>query len=781
MKLHYKNLILAFFLLGINFNFAQSGRIDFTREADGMRYSGSVVYKADCYLGNPFIAASFQNAKILSFTYQGRTFTGNQLPGFQFPITVKSGFIDGTFNFRYGINKTIQTRPISNLYLGFELGGKLSNSFVNDQLKFIDEDRVISMLKSDGLTCQNWGNNLGKIVSYTISDVSLDGHKYSLRDAAEKLIRVEQTASEVKTLSQKGEVAFKKGDYRGAVEYYKGAIVLQPDNEALQLRLDELKVYLNQKINSQSQEGEEGQIAQNQGSPSSNSAETKSENNQQSLQQDYQANKLANQRRQIERNNEKMKAYNTAADQVLAGNYRAASYTFANAGMLSETMITSGLYIADEIISGLKADRQQKIKSTTESVKGRLSHLAELDEKVRQFFLSGDYDRYFEEEEKLGLYEESALGEIYWLIDKAKMTQLNKIYREITNRRIERVKLIMNYHTGLLVGSFETLRNKSLINEFNRLNNLDKERIEDSFDRGRDIRYKQQVMAEFGKEKLNRFNRILLHDLQEETYSNMGNRLLNDISLIEFYLSYPYRNDELDKLFSEKFLELDLNEQKSLLRDILDVGNSRVGLIISTRLVGKNPIKDDTKLRLLLGNGDKLNYYMDVSSWFSRKTSPFALYEYLDTQSGYVYGIYSALKDTKANELVKQWIKRDEKITGKSAKELFQERMRCKTVDCIEGNAITAEEFQEIKKDAKEVKFVNKVMRTTNGIIGVNMIWGSYNKDRSKYKKSRKHYKAALKWTNTYLKKYPDNQRLLSAKSTIEKELAELEVLLSKK
>ena len=76
-------------------------------------------------------------------------------------------------------------------------------------------------------------------------------------------------------------------------------------------------------------------------------------------------------------------------------------------------------------------------------------------------------------------------------------------------------------------------RNKSLINEFNRLNNLDKERIEDSFDRGRDIRYKQQVMAEFGKEKLNRFNRILLHDLQEETYSNMGNRLLNDISLIE--------------------------------------------------------------------------------------------------------------------------------------------------------------------------------------------------------------------------------------------------------
>ncbi|MCX2718870.1 hypothetical protein [Lentiprolixibacter aurantiacus] len=498
------------------------------------------------------------------------------------------------------------------------------------------------------------------------------------------------------------------------------------------------------------------------------------QNYQQTPEEINQANQLAIQQEKRQREQREMQAYGVASEQIVAGDFVGASYTFANAGMLEETVVTAGLGAASQIVSGLQAERQENIENRTQRLNASLRRLPEEDEKVRQLFINGKYNEFFTEEKKLRSSEESALSNANWLIDKAKATSLNSVYREISERRADRIRLIMKYQTDTLVKLFKTLKNEKLITEYNNRNEWDKNRIGNYFKRDRDKRFKQQLISEMSKEKLNRFNKILLHDFQEENYQNMDKRLLDNYHLIQFYLSNPYRSDEFDRWFSTKFFELDLDEQRSLLKEILDVRNRTIDL--GGPVTAKKPSKNDSKLRMLLGNGDKLNYYMDVSSWFRKKTTPFALYEYLDRQSSISGGIWSGFKNTRANDLVKQWIKRDEERTGKSANELFQERMLCKTVDCIEGNSLTASEYELLEEKAIENRRVDRVLKS----ISTFQYYGEIYKN-IKPKKSMKNYKNALGLLKPTMKKYPDNEKLIGTKSKIEKEIAELEVLLNKK
>lgn len=464
---------------------------------------------------------------------------------------------------------------------------------------------------------------------------------------------------------------------------------------------------------------------------------------------------------QIARQNESLDRQNEALDaglaQISQGNYQAAAYTFANAGMLEATIVASGAGAITGIIEAAREERMQNIRNKTKYLKSALERLPQQDERVRQLYLKEDYDAFFVAEEKLRLTENSALSNANWLIEKAKSSESNRIYREISERRVERIKLIMKYQTDTLIKSFATLRNAQLIAAYINYNSWDKNRIKNYFKRERDSRYRNQLMSELNREKLRRFNKILLHDFKEENYNNKESRLLDDYHLVQFYLSNPYRGDEFDKWFSNKFFELGSDQQKSILKEILDIRNLTVDLY--GPVTAPKPSKNDAKLRLLLGNGDKLNYYMDVSSWFSKKKSPYPLYEYLDTQSIVATGIWSGYKNTTANALVKQWVKRDEERTGKSAKTLSQERSRCIMIDCRSGEEISKYEFIENKA-------INSAL-SPEGIIGSYRDAGDMFKE-SKPKKAYRFYKIALSNTERMLKEFPNSERLNRIKSNLE-------------
>jgi len=103
--------------------------------------------------------------------------------------------------------------------------------------------------------------------------------------------------------------------------------------------------------------------------------------------------------------------------------------------------------------------------------------------------------------------------------------------------------------------------------------------------------------------------------------------------------------------------------------------------VLSTRCIESWKRVNDSKLLLLLGDGNNLNYYTDIHELMADKKKPFPLYEYLDD---YYLGSWAF---SKANSLVKKWVNRDKKETGMSKKKLFVARKDCKTPQCTEDNS----------------------------------------------------------------------------------------------
>lgn len=228
-------IILGILMLVFNLTYSQTKRSSFSGRVGDANITGTMVYKAMCYLGEPYIATSIQNVKVVSYTYEGKTYYGNQLVGLSFPLSVSSGYLNVATRFRYGINQVINA-PSSNFTINSRINdGSVTDAMMSDRYFGGFDNYLKDFLKNQGIkTCTDWQPGLGGTISITIDGGGIGS---DLRMQIEKAIKSTQSDN----LLNQANARFSAQDYDGAVELYKEVQAIDPGNEEARNRLIEIR------------------------------------------------------------------------------------------------------------------------------------------------------------------------------------------------------------------------------------------------------------------------------------------------------------------------------------------------------------------------------------------------------------------------------------------------------------------------------------------------------------------------------------------------------------
>lgn len=240
-KLIYYSIISFFFTITAT---GQSGvhTQSFSDNYKGASMSGTIKYKAECYLGNPYVSVVVGNVSITSYTYQGRRYSGNDIPGYQFPIRVNKGILQISASFRYGVNSRISAGTGFGVNINSSVSGDLSGKYMDDKFIWNNESSVKEIIKSHGVkNCSdNWGKHLGKILNLSINGTAGldDGVDQKLEEAIKKLIK----NNKAKGLLHSANRQFFNSSYDAAEKLYRDVLKLDYSNQEAKDKLAEISL-----------------------------------------------------------------------------------------------------------------------------------------------------------------------------------------------------------------------------------------------------------------------------------------------------------------------------------------------------------------------------------------------------------------------------------------------------------------------------------------------------------------------------------------------------------
>ncbi len=210
----------------------------FNGNLEGASLSGTIKFRADCYLGNPYVSVVIGNIKITSYTYQGRRYSGSDIPGYVFPVNVKGDYLNIKASFKYGINSVLQTKS-TQISINGSVSGGLSSAYFDDKFNWEDESRVREIIKSHGIkSCSdNWGQKLGNALSISITGGGLGSVNRELENAIKILLK----NNKVDDLLDQANNEFFDLNYDEAERLYNEVRKEDYNNNTAKNRLEEIK------------------------------------------------------------------------------------------------------------------------------------------------------------------------------------------------------------------------------------------------------------------------------------------------------------------------------------------------------------------------------------------------------------------------------------------------------------------------------------------------------------------------------------------------------------
>lgn len=322
------------------------------------------------------------------------------------------------------------------------------------------------------------------------------------------------------------------------------------------------------------------------------------------------------------------------------------------------------------IVNDIQQARIRNVATKNRYISEYLSEMIPLDKECADLHASGNYEAFLIREKELRKYENYAIDDLNWLIEKEGDSNYKNLKYEIVTNQKKRIKLVLEHNTNELLKNQKSLRDIDFIREFEHLQA--KEIIEftgklatsDGFynyfeDYNENRRFFYDWVKYLDIERQERTRRIL--------EANKTDPILSPLWEVILYLINNYNDPYYDIRTVEEFLKQSKNNKWSMLIWTLQkLGKKEIWYDNNTRL---KYIYDDTKLKLLLGDGTEPIYYYDVSPIVKKQKST-PLYKFLNDRD---WNYVTNYKDTEANRLVKQWVKRDEKLTGKKASHLFED------------------------------------------------------------------------------------------------------------
>lgn len=323
-----------------------------------------------------------------------------------------------------------------------------------------------------------------------------------------------------------------------------------------------------------------------------------------------------------------------------------------------EGMQTAANQLVDVGVSIVNDIQQARVRNVAEKnryIREYLSEMIPLDKECADLYANNNYGAFLIKEKELRKYENYVIDHLNWLIDKEGDSNYKNLKNEVSSNQRKRLKLILEYNTNLLLTISKKTKNNEFILKFHNfyINEI-KDFISELSDEngfyyspeGGYQTYRSWV--DFIEEERKVRTRKILE-------LNKTNNFLTPVYEVILYVFSNYYDSYYDNKVFNIFLKANKADKKRILY-----------YAVNTRHMVDFDEHEDRQLRLLLGDGSEQVYYYTIEVQTKRKTEKIPLYQYLNDAD-------NDFKKTTANKLVKEWIKRDEKLSGKKAKEIYEE------------------------------------------------------------------------------------------------------------
>lgn len=135
-------------------------------------YDATITYGADCYQIYPFVPATLK-VLVTAFEYKGKKYSGNDIPGFQFPFQASDGFLKITAKIRYKINSSVDLYSAGHLSINYSNQGTIDHMKDRLSLTKSGEDYI----KNDVERCSDWVKNAGDLFAIKVLSGSIGTNK----------------------------------------------------------------------------------------------------------------------------------------------------------------------------------------------------------------------------------------------------------------------------------------------------------------------------------------------------------------------------------------------------------------------------------------------------------------------------------------------------------------------------------------------------------------------------------------------------------------------------
>ncbi|WP_339924837.1 tetratricopeptide repeat protein [uncultured Cyclobacterium sp.] len=382
-------------------------------------------------------------------------------------------------------------------------------------------------------------------------------------------------------------------------------------------------------------------------------------------------------------------------------------------------LVNVGLSIANDI----QQARIRNVNSKNKNISEYLEQIIPLDKECEALYTT-DYADFLVKEKTLRRYENLAIDNLNWLIDKEGDARYQTLKSEIFTNQINRLKKILAYNTNQLLKNQNELKNMALINEFYNayVNELRDFAGDLSTNSGY---YNNSVHGSTGYGSFKFWRNFIDEERSERTRkmlaSNETNNYLDPYHEIFFYARNNYVSDNYDQTSIDLFVAANDQTKKALLSGAIFGRN-----YIKDLDWGELYKKDDRLLKLFLESTKEKIYYYEIEFNGEKEIEKMPLYKFLDSKYGF--------KESKSNELVKEWIKSDKKLTGKNSDDFVEE---------------------QLAKDQKEIDRNNEKIAINNTI------------SKSQLLSEKENYNEALALLQKARENFPSNYELIISEANI--------------
>lgn len=116
-----------------------------SKKINGLNFNAKIRYTPDCAHTTPFVRATLHSVEVTSFEYNGKQYSGNDIPGYQFPIKISKGYLSVSTNL-VGFANNFDLK-LKKSHLSMSNTGE-GNEFMADEFRFENESEAIKTLKS---------------------------------------------------------------------------------------------------------------------------------------------------------------------------------------------------------------------------------------------------------------------------------------------------------------------------------------------------------------------------------------------------------------------------------------------------------------------------------------------------------------------------------------------------------------------------------------------------------------------------------------------------------